>query len=75
MPVFTLRDLCALCVFALKKASIIVLTNTLFPNMNVYQNVSFGLKMKKVDKKTIQQKVDEVLAIVGLENFNNRMPD
>lgn len=47
----------------------------LFPNMNVYQNVSFGLKMKKVDKKTIQQRADEVLAVVGLENFNNRMPN
>ena len=47
----------------------------LFPNMNVYQNVSFGLRIKRIDRKTIQQKVNEVLAIVGLESFNDRMPN
>jgi len=46
----------------------------LFPNMNVFNNVGFGLKIKNVNKNTIKEKVLEVLKIVGLENLANRMP-
>ena len=46
----------------------------LFPNMNVFNNVGFGLKIKNINKKIINDKVLEVLSIVGLENFSNRMP-
>ena len=46
----------------------------LFPNMNVFDNVGFGLKIKHVDRSEIKKKVLEVLSIVGLENFANRMP-
>ncbi len=46
----------------------------LFPNMNVFNNVGFGLKIKNIHKKKIEEKVIEVLSIVGLENFANRMP-
>ena len=46
----------------------------LFPNMNVFNNVGFGLKIKNINKKLISQKVLDVLSIVGLENFSNRMP-
>jgi spermidine/putrescine transport system ATP-binding protein len=46
----------------------------LFPNMNVFNNVGFGLKIKNVNKNVIKEKVFEVLSIVGLESFANRMP-
>ena len=46
----------------------------LFPNMNVFNNVGFGLKIKNIDKNTIKEKVLEVLSIVGLESLSNRMP-
>ena len=46
----------------------------LFPNMNVFNNVGFGLKIKNINKEKIKEKVIEVLSIVGLENFANRMP-
>ncbi len=46
----------------------------LFPNMNVFNNVGFGLKIKNINKNLIKDKVLEVLSIVGLENFSNRMP-
>ena len=46
----------------------------LFPNMNVFNNVGFGLKIKNVQKNIIKEKVLEVLRIVGLENLSNRMP-
>ena len=46
----------------------------LFPNMNVFDNVGFGLKIKNINKDEIKKKVLDVLAVVGLENFSNRMP-
>jgi len=46
----------------------------LFPNMNVFNNVGFGLKIKNINKLEIEKKVQEVLTVVGLENFANRMP-
>lgn len=46
----------------------------LFPNMNVFNNIGFGLKIKNIDKNIIKEKVFEVLSIVNLESFANRMP-
>ncbi len=39
----------------------------LFPNMTVHQNVSFGLKMRKMPPKLIDERVSEILQLVGLE--------
>ena len=44
----------------------------LFPHMNVYQNIAFGLKQKKIDKETIGRKVRRVLDLVDLEGFEER---
>lgn len=44
----------------------------LFPFLNVYDNVAFGLNIKKKDKKEIQEKVTKMLALVGLEGFEKR---
>ncbi len=44
----------------------------LFPHMNVYDNVAFGLKIKKMDKDIIQQKVHRMLKMVNLEGFGSR---
>ena len=44
----------------------------LFPHLNVYDNVAFGLKLKKVDKKTMDEKVRHALEIVDLEGFEKR---
>lgn len=38
----------------------------LFPNMTVEENIAFGLKMKKLDKATIKQKVARMIELVGL---------
>lgn len=46
----------------------------LFPHMTVFDNISFPLKMRKADKKTIQQKVNDVLELVQLEQFRDRYP-
>lgn len=44
----------------------------LFPFLNVYDNVAFGLKIKKTDKNVIQHKVTKVLELVGLSGFEKR---
>jgi len=44
----------------------------LFPNMNVYDNVAYGLKVKKVPKAEIHERVMEALKMVQLEGFEKR---
>ncbi len=46
----------------------------LFPHMNVAQNIGYGLKLKKLDKAAIKKAVSEVLSLVQLEGFDDRMP-
>ena len=44
----------------------------LFPHMNVFENIAFGLKMARMDPRAIDQRVHEMLAIVGLPGFSKR---
>ena len=44
----------------------------LFRHMNIYDNIAFGLKLKKLPKEEIRKKVKRVLDIVDLEGFENR---
>ena len=44
----------------------------LFPNMNVFDNVAYGLKVKKVPKTEIKERVTEMLKLVQLEGFGKR---
>ena len=44
----------------------------LFPHMNVYQNIAFGLRQKKIPKDVIDRKVTRVLDLVDLEGFEER---
>lgn len=46
----------------------------LFPHMSVFENVSFGLKMKKVNKEEIEKRVKKVLKLVELDGFEDRLP-
>ena len=48
---------------------------SLFPHMNVYDNVAFGLNIKKRDKKEFQKRVPEMLELVGLAGFEKRWPE
>ena len=58
-----------------KRGAVMVFQNyLLFPYMSVGDNVGFGLKMRGVDKKIIQQKVDEMLDLVKLPHIANRKP-
>ena len=44
----------------------------LFPHMNVFDNVAFGLKLKKLPKAEIEKKVRRMLAIVDLKGYEKR---
>ncbi|MGL4796611.1 MAG: spermidine/putrescine ABC transporter ATP-binding protein [Paraclostridium sp.] len=47
----------------------------LFPHMNIYENIAFGLKIKKLPKDEIDKKVKEMLKLVALEGFEKRKVD
>ena len=47
----------------------------LFPHLDVYDNVAFGLKINKVPKAEIDQRVREMLEIVSLKGYENRRID
>lgn len=44
----------------------------LFPHMDVYENIAFGLKLKKLCKKDIKRKVKKGLKLVNLEGYEKR---
>lgn len=46
----------------------------LFPHMNVADNVAYGLKIRKVPKNEIKEKVAKMLELVQLEGFEKRKP-
>lgn len=47
----------------------------LFPHMNVSDNVGYGLKIRKVPKAEIAERVEQALRLVQLEEYGKRMPD
>src|SRR6516162_2272015 len=46
----------------------------LYPHMSVYDNMAFGLKMRKFDRAEIARRVQEAAAIHGIENHLKRKP-
>ena len=47
----------------------------LFPHLDVYDNIAFGLKVAKLPKAEIHERVHEMLAVVGLKGYENRRTD
>lgn len=46
----------------------------LFPHMNIFENVAFGLKVKRISHSEIQRRVREALSLVGLTGLEGRSP-
>ena len=46
----------------------------LFPHLTIAENVAFGLKLRKENKQTMDQKVTEMLKVCGLESLGDRYP-
>lgn len=46
----------------------------LYPHMNVFENMAFGLKLRKYDKSEIKKRVEEAAKILGIQNLLDRKP-
>ena len=46
----------------------------LYPHLSVYENIAFGLKIKKIDKGEIDRRVQNAAKVLGLEDFLHRKP-
>jgi multiple sugar transport system ATP-binding protein len=46
----------------------------LYPHLSVYENIAFGLRLKKMDKKEIDQRVQRAAQLLGLTDFLKRKP-
>jgi len=55
-----------------REAAMVFQSYALWPHMSVGQNIAFGLEERKVEKKEIQRRVEEALAMVKLEGFAKR---
>ena len=55
-----------------RPTSLVFQNYALFPHLNVFDNVAFGLKVKKLPMKEIRQKVADMLVVVGLEGKDTR---
>ncbi|MGY0401928.1 ABC transporter ATP-binding protein [Carnobacterium jeotgali] len=55
-----------------RKVNTVFQDYALFPHMNVFENVAFGLRIKKLDKKIIKEKVENILKMVQLSGYEDR---
>jgi spermidine/putrescine transport system ATP-binding protein len=58
-----------------RKVNTVFQRYALFPHMDVADNVAFGLRIKKMNKKLINRKVGEMLELVNLKGFEKRQVD
>ncbi|HJR78674.1 MAG TPA: ABC transporter ATP-binding protein [Anaerolineales bacterium] len=57
-----------------RKISMVFQSYAIFPHMTVYDNVAFGLKMNKFDKKEIEKRVRDAAALLHIEDMLQRYP-
>ena len=57
-----------------RKTSMVFQNYALFPHMSVYDNIAYGLKLRKFSKEEIKENVSEILSIVQLEGLEHRRP-
>ena len=58
-----------------RRVGMVFQSYALFPNMNVYDNIAFGLKMDGLNKEQIRPLVEEMLAIIDLKGKENSFPN
>jgi spermidine/putrescine transport system ATP-binding protein len=58
-----------------RKVNTVFQKYALFPHMNIFENIAFGLKIKKLDKHVIKDKVEHALKMVNLKGFDKRSVD
>ena len=58
-----------------REMSMVFQSYAIFPHLNVYENVAYGLNVQGLSKNEIKQRVGEVLGLVQLEGLENRAPN
>lgn len=58
-----------------RKVNTVFQRYSLFPHMDVFENIAFGLTIKKIDKDTIEKRVKKMLELVNLSGFEDRSID
>ena len=46
----------------------------LFPHKTVFENIAFGLNMRKVDKKEVKERVDNMMKLLSIDHLAHRLP-
>src|SRR5438445_522161 len=54
--------------------AIVFQSYALYPHLSVYENIAFGLRLKKMDKSEIDRRVTRAAGLLGLEDFLKRKP-
>ena len=57
-----------------RSTALVFQSYALFPHMTIRENIAFGLDMRKVPRAEQRQRVDEVMALVGLQGLGDRRP-
>lgn len=58
----------------LREVNTIFQNLAIFPHMSVYENIAFGLRMKKLSKEEIDVKVKDAIKLVALDGLDERLP-
>jgi multiple sugar transport system ATP-binding protein len=59
---------------AKRKLAMVFQSYALYPHMNIRNNIGFALRMQKLDKQTISQKVEKIAATLNLTDYLHRKP-
>ena len=57
-----------------RNATLVFQSYAIFPHLNVYENIAFGLRLKKISAKEISSKMEHVIDLVGLAGLEKRQP-
>jgi iron(III) transport system ATP-binding protein len=57
-----------------RNIGIVFQSYALFPNLTVFQNIAYGLENRRESRQSIANRVDEMLALVGLDEYGDRYP-
>ena len=57
-----------------RDVSMVFQSYALFPHMNVFQNVSYGLTISRLPKEEVREKAEAALGLVGLADYGERLP-
>jgi len=57
-----------------REMSMVFQSYAIFPHLNVFENVAYGLNVQRLSKSVIKERVNKVLDLVHLEGYGNRTP-